>query len=256
MLFFGITLVRRFTTSSRPGCVIGWVIILSGISTSFSLITKLLPALAPVQLVFNVFLVVSLFVTYLLFRIEMEIRKRNELEILYDSVSKNISNVAMLRFAENGSKIYANPLATKFIEEVTDLYEFEEIFKEPEKLRSRIADALRTMKVSFLNVEIGQKEFVCYIYPGKFSGENIIDIVLLDSPELKAIENKLKNEIEEFCNKVAAEFLVPAKDFLDLCLDKLVLNHCLVLEGLLLDSYGNLILKEGYQKKQYTIQLL
>ena len=202
MLFFGITLVRRFTTSSRPGCVIGWVIILSGISTSFSLITKLLPALAPVQLVFNVFLVVSLFVTYLLFRIEIEIRKRNELEILYDSVSKNISNVAMLRFAENGSKIYADPLATKFIEEVTDLYEFEEIFKEPEKLRSRIADALRTMKVSFLNVEIGQKEFVCYIYPGKFSGENIIDIVLLDSPELKAIENKLKNEIEELRQKI------------------------------------------------------
>jgi len=108
----------------------------------------------------------------------------------------------MLRFAENGSKIYANPLATKFIEEVTDLYEFEEIFKEPEKLRSRIADALRTMKVSFLNVEIGQKEFVCYIYPGKFSGENIIDIVLLDSPELKAIENKLKNEIEELRQKI------------------------------------------------------
>ncbi|OAA31049.1 hypothetical protein AT15_08730 [Kosmotoga arenicorallina S304] len=202
MINFGIGLIRKYSGTMRTGIAIGWVIFISGISTAFSIITKLVTILHTAQTIFNIFLVVSLFVTYLLFRVEIEVRKRNMLEILYDSISKSISNVAMFRFTQKGEKIYSNPLASKLFATVTNLYEFDKTLNEPEKFRSGVENALKTGKPSFLKLEINEREFISYIYPCKFNGENTVDIVILDSPELKEIENELKSAIENLKKQI------------------------------------------------------
>ncbi|AKI97229.1 sensor histidine kinase [Kosmotoga pacifica] len=198
MIFFGVTLIRKFRGFMRSGIVIGLIITLSGISTAFSLAGKFIPLLFSVQLVLNIFLVIALFIAYILFRIEDEIRKRSELEILYNNIANNISNVALVRLTESGQEVFCSPLAIKLFSRVNDFDDIEKKLEKPEKFRECITKALNTGEICHLRTRVKQKEFLIYIYPGKYQTKRIVDIAFLDVTELLDIEKQLREENNKF----------------------------------------------------------